>query len=183
MTLSETSSLRDVALVVGASLEGHDISAVLTGGACASLHSDGAYSSLDLDFILTSAAKQSTLDEAMATVGFERRGDRYVHPHAPFWVEFPRGPLAVGGDYKIRPTTVQGDAGRVQTLSPTDSCRDRLAAFYHWNDRQSLDVAIQIALRHLVDIAAIRTWSEREGAAEEFQDFHRGLERQRTRSP
>jgi hypothetical protein len=116
MTLSETSSLRDVALVVGASLEGHGISAVLTGGACASLHSDGAYSSLDLDFILTSAVKQSTLDEAMATVGFERRGDRYVHPHAPFWVEFPRGPLAVGGDYKVRPWTVHGDAGRARNL-------------------------------------------------------------------
>ena len=128
------------------------------------------------------AVKQQRLDEAMAAVDFKRDGDRFVHPEVKFWVEFPRGPLAIGGDYKIHPTLVQGNAGEAQALSPTDSCRDRLAAFYHWNDRQSLDVAMQIALRKPVDIEAIRKWSHREREDEKFNEFLKGLKRQKAES-
>jgi hypothetical protein len=171
MTLSRGSTLRDVALTVGASLKRHGISAVLTGGACASIHSGGAYSSLDLDFVLTGRVRQETLDEAMAAVGFTLDGDRFVHPGVKFWVEFPRGPLAIGGDYKIQPALVRGRRGQTQALSPTDSCRDRLGAFYHWHDRQSLEVAIRIAARNPVDLDVIRKWSHREGADEKFEEF------------
>jgi len=181
MRITGASSLRNVAFAVGTSLHTHGISAVLTGGACASLHSEGAYTSLDLDFVLTGMVTQARLDQAMAAVGFTRMGDRYHHPECDFWVEFPRGPLAVGADYKIRPTTLQGSAGQVRVLSPTDSCRDRLAAFYHWNDRQSLEVAIQIARRHPVDLSAIRRWSRREGADEKLRIFVNRLETGRAR--
>ena len=180
MRLTKRSSLRQVALVVGASLDRHGIGAVLTGRACASLHTAGTYSSLDLDFVLTGTVTQATLDDAMAAVGFTRTGDRFLHPEVAFWVEFPRGPLAVGGDYKIKPTVLRGRAGHVHALSPTDSCRDRLGAFFHWDDRQSLDVAIQIAVRHPGDIAAIRRWSRREGADEKLDEF---LERARRAQP
>ena len=173
LTLSKRSGLRDVALAVGAALDRHGIRAVLTGGACASIHSEGAYTSLDLDFILTAKVTQPKLDAAMDEVEFVRKGDRYVHPRARLWVEFPRGPLAVGGDYKIRPTVIRGHAGRVKTLSPTDSCRDRLAAYYHWNDRQSLEVAVQIALRHRLNMTAIRKWSAGEDHAEQCDEFRR----------
>lgn len=60
---------------------------------------------------------------------------------------------------------------RALVLSPTDSCRDRLAAFYHWNDRQSLEVAVAIARRNRVNMAAIRRWSIAEGAARGFDEF------------
>ena len=71
----------------------------------------------------------------------------------------------------IRPTVVRGRAGIARTLSSTDSCRDRLAAYYHWNDRQSLDVAVQIALRQRINMARVRTWSAAEGHAEQFDEF------------
>ena len=128
-----------------------------------------------------SAVTQARLDEAMAAVGFTRYGDRFLHPAVDFWIEFPRGPLAVGGDYKIHPASLEDDAGHLQILSPTDSCRDRLAAFYHWNDRQSLEVAIQIALRNPVDVTAIRRWSRRENADTKFNSFLERLERERSR--
>lgn len=182
MTLSRDSTLRDVALAVGASLKRHGISAVLTGGACASIHSGGAYSSLDLDFVLMGRVAQKTLDEAMAAVGFTRDGDRYTHEELKFWVEFPRGPLAIGSDYKIRPALVKGRRGQVQSLSPTDSCRDRLAAFYHWHDRQSLEVAVQIAAKNRVDLEVVRRWSHREGADEKFEEFLTRLEGRTARS-
>jgi hypothetical protein len=69
------------------------------------------------------------------------------------------------------------------TLSPTDSCRDRLAAFFHWNDRQSLAVAVAIALRQDVDLRAIRRWSTSEQSLPRFDEFVGELERRRRRPP
>lgn len=171
MKLSRRSSLGAVAAAVATGLRGHGIQAVLTGGACASLYSDGAYHSKDLDFVVIGGATQALMDAAMAVSGFVRRGDRYVHPRARFYVEFPRGPLAIGGDLRIRPVTRATAHGRILMLSATDSCRDRLAAFYHWGDRQSLTVAAWIAGRNRVGMAALRRWSAAEGAADRFKEF------------
>ena len=175
MTITSKSTLREVALAVGAALHRHGVKAVLTGGACASIHSAGVYTSRDLDFVVTSRTTQQTLDTALDDVGFQRSEDRYLHPDTQFWVEFPRGPLAVGGDYKIRPTTLRGKTGRANTLSPTDSCRDRLAAFYHWNDRQSLEVAVHIARRQRVNLKKIRQWSEQEQHLDQFEEFKKRI--------
>ena len=57
--------------------------------------------------------------------------------------------------------------------------RDRLAAFYHWNDRQSLDVAIEIAHRHDMDMKLLRRWSLAEAHAVKYAEFLRELEQRR----
>ena len=171
MRLSERSSLGVVAGAVAGALRTHGIPAVLTGGACAALYSEGAYSSRDLDFIVVGSATRAGMDTAMASVRFVRRRDRYVHPRARFYVEFPRGPLAIGGEYRIRPVSRPTSYGRILMLSPTDSCRDRLAAFYHWGDRQSLTVAAWIAARNRVQLTTLKRWSMAEGAADRFEEF------------
>ena len=181
MTLGPRSTLAGVALAVGDALRRHEITAVLTGGACASLYAGGRYLSQDMDFIATTGVTQSRLDQAMASVGFGRAGDRYVHPRVRFYVEFPRGPLAIGDDYQIAPVVRSRGGLRTLVLSATDSCRDRLAAFYHWNDRQSLRVAVWIATRQRVSMTRIRRWSLAEGFAERFEEFR--LEVRRARSP
>jgi len=117
------------------------------------------------------SATRKEMDTAMASVGFARRRDRYVHPRARFYVEFPRGPLAIGGEYRIRPVTRSMLHGPVLMLSATDSCRDRLAAFYHWGDRQSLTVAAWIAARNRVNLATLQRWSTAERATEGFERF------------
>jgi hypothetical protein len=68
----------------------------------------------------------------------------------------------------------------VKALSATDACRDRLTAFYHWNDRQSLAAAVEISRRRKVNLAAIRDWSTREGAGDKFQAFLESLGRARS---
>ena len=105
MTLSERSSLGAVAAAVAGALRSHGIPAVLTGGACATLYSEGAYHSRDLDFIVVGEATRASMNRAMGSIGFGRKGDRYIHSRARFYVEFPRGPLAIGGDYRIRPVS------------------------------------------------------------------------------
>lgn len=171
MKITPRSSVKQVAAAIADALSKAKIRAVLTGGACATIYSGGEYQSEDLDLILQASPTQGALDEAMAKAGFIRLKDHFEHPNTRYFVEFPRGPLSIGSDVSVRP--VQLLVGRVSVilLSATDSCRDRLAAFYHWKDRQSLRVAVAIAARHPVDLKGIRSWSVREGASREFEEF------------
>lgn len=171
MNLTARSSLADVAACVASALARSKIRAVLTGGACASLYSRGEYQSSDLDFILQSAVTQKKLDAVMEAIEFRRTGNRYEHPRTAFFVEFPAGPLGIGADIDVRPVVTRIEGIGVRVLSATDSCRDRLAAFYHWNDRQSLATAAQIASHRNVDLKAIRAWSAREDASDKFSEF------------
>lgn len=173
--MKKRDELEAVALRVGDALRRHEVAAVLTGGACAALHSGGMHQSIDVDFVLQGDVRREQIDEAMASIGFERHRDRYVHPEHEVFVEFPRGPLAIGEDTSIRPRLLKRGRRSLLALSPTDSCRDRLAAFYHWNDRHSLAVAAAIARRSRVDLAKIRRWSEEEGAAEKYLEFQSAL--------
>lgn len=70
-------------------------------------------------------------------------------------------------------------AAAATMLSATDACRDRLAAFYHWSDRQRLQVALAIARRHRVSLPIMRRWSATEGFADAFDEFARELKRHR----
>lgn len=169
------SSLVDVAVVVSQTLARAGIDAVLTGGASATVHSRGAHLSHDLDFVVRGGGTRRSLDAAMGSIGFTRDGDRYVHRRTPFFVEFPRGPLTIGTDVDIRPVRVEAAGGTTLVLSATDACRDRLAAFYHWADRQSLRVAVAIAVANRVNLTVIRRWSEREGAEAKFEEFRAEL--------
>lgn len=177
MKIDAKSNLADVAETVAAALDKANIRAVLTGGACATIHTRGQYQSEDLDFLLQSAPAQAELDAAMATIGFQRRGAQFFHRKTAVFVEFPAGPLGIGRDIEVRPVPVRVRRGgpAILALSATDSCRDRLAAFYHWGDRQSLDVAVAIALRNRIDMKKIRDWSAREGQSERFAQFLREL--------
>jgi len=120
------------------------------------------------------------LDRAMAMLDFKRVQDRYVRRGIPFFVEFPRGPLGIGEDFRIRPVWRSRGRARTLTLSATDACRDRLAAFFHWNDRQSLAAAVAIAARNRVGFGKVRGWSRKEGHLEGYATFIAELRRART---
>lgn len=171
MKLGPKSTLADVAIEVGDALRRAGIRAVLTGGACASFYSVGAYHSQDADFVLLGACGAAELDGAMGSLGFGRSRGCYVHPGVPFVIEFPAGPLGIGEDFQIRPVWKRRRRARMLALSATDSCRDRLAAFYHWKDRQALAAAVAIALRQRVAFAKVKRWSAAEGHPEAYERF------------
>jgi hypothetical protein len=52
---------------------------------------------------------------------------------------------------------------------------DRLAAFYHWCDRQSLDQALMVAKRHDIDLKKVKSWSKKEGHAKKYDEFLENL--------
>lgn len=125
--------------------------------------------SSDLDFI--SPSDQKDIEKALAKLGFKKEGRSFNHPDTEFFVEFPKGPLAIGGEI-IKPEgeiTISGN--KLVLLSPTQSVMDRLAAFYHWNDRQSLDQALWIAEKHPVNLSKVEIWSKKEGETDKFKEF------------
>ena len=181
MKVTERSTAREVAFAVSGTLEKQGLRAVLSGGGCASIYTAGTYQSVDLDFILQGPGTQGQLDAALASIGFERRGTQYFHPYSRYYVEFPPGPLGIGSDYHIEPVEIRSGKTRLRLLSPTDSCRDRLAGFFHWNDTEGLAVAVRIAARGRVDLEKIRDWSEHERAGPQFEVFLVELDRFRRR--
>ena len=48
---------------------------------------------------------------------------------------------------------------------------DRLAAYFHWNDKQSLDQALMVVKRRPVKMKEIERWAVAEGEKEKFLLF------------
>lgn len=172
MTLTSESTLQEVAIIVGAHLTQRGIRAVLTGGACVAIYT-GTYVSKDADYVIQSNVRQQALEDALGELGFTRQGDQYYHPEIPFFIEFPPGPLSIGDDLAIVPTELTVGETSALGLSATDSCRDRLAAFYHWDDRQALALAVEIARKQPVNWDVIQSWSDAEGKADGYEEFLR----------
>ena len=61
------------------------------------------------------------------------------------------------------------ETGNISIISATDCIKDRLAAYYHWGDRQSLLQAEWVAQLQDVDLDEIRRWSKGEGKITEFK--------------
>ena len=183
------STLAEVCFRVSEALGSRGISCVLTGGSAASLYAPQTYMSRDADFILAADDALDDVAKAVATLGFQRDGKSriFAHPNSPFTLDFPKGPLAVGGDYVHETHTLERDGMRLRILTPYDCVRDRLAHFYFWNDYTALDAAVGVAGRraHEIDADALRAWTERESPAllEKFAEFERRLATKSSKRP
>jgi hypothetical protein len=100
--ITDRSSLTDVAFAVCTHLQKQGLEAVLVGGSAATFYAPDAYQSADVDFVaqfLPSRNNTAKLTKAMADLGYEVDGNMFKHRHgSAFTVEFPKGPLQVGGD-------------------------------------------------------------------------------------
>jgi hypothetical protein len=172
-------SLIDVAFAVCTGLDAVGTRAVLTGGSAATFYAPSAYQSRDADFVITMTASPQAATAAMTGLGFTEAGGIYSHQSGNmFTVEFPPGPLAVGGDLIDGHDTVRRDGEVLYVLTRTDSVCDRLAGFYHWNDRSALAAAVAVAGSGAVDLQAIERWSGREGMTAKFAEFRAALDDQ-----
>ena len=111
----------------------------------------------------------------MLEIGFERQGKYYHHPNTSYFAEFISGPPTVGQDPISEIRNLKLATGIVRVISPTDSVKDRLAAFYHWGDNQSLEQALLISKSNEIDLKDVELWSIREGKRNEFSEFKRRL--------
>jgi hypothetical protein len=127
----------------------HGIDVVLSGGACVSIYTRSRYLSYDLDF---------------------------RNPGTPFLIEFLSPPLSVGEEPVREIREMRRGKSTLRLLSPTDCVKDRLAAFYHWNDRQALDQALFVCRAAEVDVVEVERWSTGEGMKSRFRLFKKALE-------
>jgi len=174
-------SVAEIAAAICSHLASRGFNAVLTGGACVSIYSNNVYESSDLDFVMPEYALDE-VDAALSEIGFQRKKHwrHYVNPECPYYVEFPTPPLAVGSELIKQTDTMKTGQGILKIISPTDSVKDRLAAFYHWRDKQSLEQAILVAEMQKVDFNEIKRWSEVEMSLDKYKIF-RSEYKKRTR--
>ena len=164
----ERMSHGELAAYISSHLRGLGIDVVLSGGACVSIYSNGRYVSKGLDFIDTRFATPREIREAMSAIGFMPENRYFKHPKVDWLVEFPGGPLAVGKEPVGAINEIEFSTGVLRILSPTDCIKDRLAAYYHWNDLQSLEQAILVSKSIRVDLKEVKRWSSAEGMSEAF---------------
>lgn len=163
--------LGELAAYVSSHLENKGIHVVLSGGGCVAIYASDRYSSMDLDFIDRLHTTRRQLKAALAEIGFSEKDRYFVHPDTPFFLEFPSGPLAAGSEPVTAVEELRLETGILRLLSPTDCIKDRLAAFYHWNDRQCLQQAVWVALERQIDLVELERWSRQEGEMEKFGEF------------
>ena len=164
-------SIIELGSYICSELSKQGIEVVLSGGSCVQIYSDGAYTSYDLDMINRYNEPWKKIQSVMLSLGFREEGKYFTHPDTHYFIEFPSGPLGVGDAPVTHIHELTTPYGTLRLLSPTDCIKDRLAAYYHWNDTQSLIQAIQVASKHPIDMEELREWSANERALEKFEHF------------
>lgn len=136
MLIHEDLTLAEIAAIVSDALTQSGITAVLSGGSVVTIYSENEYQSDDLDFI--SPADSHRLLEIMSNLGFRKQGRHFEHPNTYYLVEFPPSPLMIGEQYVDYQECTVKKVGELDLhiLTPTLCVMDRLAGFYHWNDRK-----------------------------------------------
>ncbi|NKB65809.1 MAG: hypothetical protein GKR89_01995 [Candidatus Latescibacteria bacterium] len=160
-------TLGELAAFVCSHLKKKGMEVVLSGGGCVSIYTTNRYQSYDLDFIQPVTNRKKVRD-ALSELGFKEENRYFKHPESEFWVEFPPGPLAVGDEPVKEVVQREFATGQLYLISPTDCVKDRLAGFYHWEDRQCLEQAVLVAQNNKVDLDEIARWSQHEKKEREF---------------
>ena len=83
--------------------------------------------------------------------------------------------MSIGAEKITGTRTINVKKMKLKMLTATDSVRDRLAAFYFWNDLQALEQALLVAYDNEIDLSCIRRWSKKENESEKFSIFLKKL--------
>lgn len=164
-------SQAELAAYIQDALQADGIPVVLSGGSAVSFYSSNKYVSKDLDLINAGFARRGKIKSVMENLDFTEKGRYFIHPETTFFVEFPDGPLSVGEEPVREISEFQLATGTLRVLSPTDCVKDRLCAFYFWNDLQGLEQAVLVTNSQKVDLKEIKRWSKVEGKEKEFKKF------------
>ena len=176
MKINSKTTREELAAIITKAFSDRKMSLVLVGGSVVSIYTKNKYETDDLDFVSPNDTEE--INSAMKELGFSRKGKDFEHPNTDFFVEFPARTLSIGetsdlkaeGRLKIKGTVIR-------LYSPTQCVMDRLAAFYHWNDTQSLEQAVMVATAQKINLKKIESWSRAEGEIEKFERFKRRLEK------
>lgn len=165
----------ELAAYIQSNLREEGIDLVLTGGAAVTFYSKNKYVSRDLDLVDLGFTSFPKIIEEMGALGFRRQGRHFANPETEFLVELVASPLSVGYEPVSTIDNVKLSTGILKIISATDCVKDRLAAYFYWNDKQSLDQALLVAKSKKIDLKEVERWSKAEKMLEKFQDFRKQL--------
>lgn len=168
-------TIGELAAFVCSHLKKNGIDVVLSGGACVSIYTTNKHESYDLDFIENITTSRKRLKEVLQEIGFFEDHRYFKNPDTEFFLEFPLGPLSIGAEPVKEIIEKEFPEGTLKLISPTDCIKDRLVAFYHWNDRQCLEQAILVSQEYEIDLDDIERWSTKEGKSVEFANIRSRL--------
>jgi len=159
-------SIVELAAIVATHLSECGIEVVLVGGLAVEIYSDNIYLTKDIDLIDVSYQRPAELHKAMAAIDFEKKGRIFVNRTTDITVEFPSGPISVGDELVTNTTVVKTPAGEIPVLLVGDVIKDRMAAYFHWQDKPSLVQALAVLVKHPEEQLKIEAFCESEGSPE-----------------
>ncbi len=171
-------SIKNLAIYISDYLRKNGVDTVLSGGACVTIYTNNKFISLDLDFVLRSSIDSKKIEYLLEKIGFQAKGMYFEHEDTEYSVQILPPPPSVGAEPVKKIDSIRKGNMVLKLLSPTDSVKDRLAAYYHWNDKQSLDQAISIYRDNSIDLKEVERWSNNEGMENKFEIFKRHLKKE-----
>ena len=177
MRIHRRLSVAELAAIVSEALNSAGIQAVLTGGSVVTIYAGNEWESRDLDFVVARVDRRR-IDGILAGLGFRRESVRlFSHPDHTHGVDLCPWPITLGEEFVDQWDTLETTKGNLEILSPTQCVKDRLTGFYHANDKQSLDQAVAVFIKHDVKLHEIERWSAKERSIEKFHEFREALRR------
>jgi hypothetical protein len=168
--ITKSTTILELGAIVSHSLREAGLDAFLSGGAVVSIYTKNRYESYDLDFV--SLDDRRKIKRCMEKLGFTQDKSRhFIHPNSSYFVEFPGSSMTVGDELIQEFNEIRTPEGVLKLLTPTDCVKDRLAAYYHFNDPQGLDQAVWVAEVHPINLESVRHWSKNERMLKKFEDF------------
>lgn len=168
----ENISIKKLTAIVSDYLRKNGIEVVLVGGGCVSLYSNNKYMSQDIDLITETSLRKIT--PIMKELGFESltKGSRvFENPKCEFLVDFVSPPVAISDEPVFELNNIKTPLGSFNLLTPYDCVRDRLCAYFYWNDLQSLEQAVLVAETNKINFRKIKQWAISEGQLEKYKIF------------
>lgn len=121
--------------------------------------------------IIGSDVDQDILEKINMKINKKMSMKDFYHKNSNFSVEFPGSQLIIGDEPMKPEGKIKKGKFILKLLSPSQCVMDRLSAFYHWKDRQSLEQAVMVARKHPVKLRKIKMWSTNEGMEDRYEIF------------
>jgi hypothetical protein len=169
-------SIKDLGIYISDYLRKNGIETVLSGGACVTIYTNNKYLSYDLDFVLPVYVSRKKIRGVLEKIEFYEEGRYFKHKDTQYFIDFLSPPLSIGEEPVKVISSIRKGRMVLKLLSPTDCVKDRLAAYYHWNDKPSLDQAILVSKDNKVDLNEVERWSINEEMTIKFKIFKSMLE-------
>ena len=137
----EGKSLVEVASIVARQLSKHGLDPVVVGGSAITAHVPEVYTSSDIDFAIPSGIDARKISMALGEIAFVREGRSYRHSACAYTLDFVADTPFIDQRPVQEFAEIRTAFGAFRVYYLEDAIADRVAAFVHWSDSESLDVA------------------------------------------